>query len=783
MTELGSRYGYFDEDGDFIITNPKTPMPWTQILTNGRYGTVISQAGSGYSYYIDAEQSMISRWIQDLVKDDCGKYLYIKNIDTGDVRTVTFKPLMRNGVYSAKFSPGTASFRSVFDDYRCELSIFVPFQYDCEVASLTVENTSKKLLKLSLYSFLELNMGTSTDTHREFHKLFFDTEYCEKLNALITRKHLWTAGTNHWNDSYPWVVFHAASEKPSGYDSDKCSFLGMYADLKMPTAIAKGNCSQTSGKHIDAINALKLDLCINPGQSKTLSFFTGVASSATEVGEQIGKLASSDVNALLKHTKDEWKELLSRFNASLPDEDADMEALLNKWLPYQAIAGRLYARTGYYQLGGAYGYRDQLQDSLAALWLKPDITREQILLHASHQKSDGTVHHWWLPLSGMTPAERWSDDLLWLPFAVSEYLTFTGDKGILDTVVSYADEGEATIKEHCLLSITSVLSTLSPRGIPLILDGDWNDGLNALGRGRQGESFWMSEFLYHVVNRVLQTFDLTAEERHSLQKRALGVKDAFNAFAWNGYWFDRATDDHGKTLGGVGDNRIFLNPQNWAAISGISDTDRIAKAMAAVKRELISDYGPLLFKPPLTEPDSRIGYLSRYSPGSRENGGVYTHAAVWTMTAGAKLNDAALVDKVFDTLSPVRRSIADPDLYRAEPYVLPGNSDGPLSSAPGRAGWTWYTGSASWLYKSLIECLIGIKPREDFIRIQPCSLRSWKSAAVRFALRRGHYILKIRNPYGKPLNSNFILRLDGENRPDKTVPYLDDEHIIELIYS
>lgn len=783
MKKFSSRYGYFNDAGDFVISDVRTPMPWTQVLSNGDFGSIVSQAGSGYSFFKDAQQSLITRWVQDLVTDSYGKYYYIRNRLTGDISSFTFMPTKSDAEYSCVYAPGTATFMSKHEDFDTTLCLFVPFEYDCEIALLTVTNTTKAPLALSIFTYQELNMGTSLDVHREFHKLFFDSRFSEQHGAIITKKHLWTGGPNHWNDSYPWLVFHAATKEPSGHDTDKRSFLGMYGDVGLPSALKKGDSANRVGRSVDAINSLQIDINIPPSESCKLAVFTGVSENNERTMATIKGIQQEDMDDLLKRTQNRWRSLLGRFKASVPSEDADMEALLNSWLPYQAIAGRLFARTAYYQMGGAFGYRDQLQDSLVTLWLDPDITKKQILKHAEHQRNDGTVHHWWFPLNRGVPEERWSDDLLWLPFAVCEYVSFTGDTSILEISVPFADKGQATIKDHCLRSIKSVLEMLSPRGIPLILDGDWNDGLNALGKKRAGESFWMSEFLFHIMQCVLRTFPLSDDNRAFLEEHSRGIRKAFNDYAWNGEWFERATDDQGRVLGGRRDGRVFLNTQNWAVISEISDLKKTAKAFSIMKGKLITDYGPLLFSPPLDKPDSEIGYLSRYAPGSRENGGVYTHAAVWTIIAAAKMKDAELVDTVFNTLSPARRSSKDPDLYRAEPYVLPGNSDGPLSEQPGRAGWTWYTGSAGWLYRSLIEHLIGIRPTGKGISIAPSTQRRWKSASFSFTLRGGEYELRVKNPNEKTLDSDFSLKYDGEEIENKTVPYQKGKHIIELVYS
>lgn len=780
MKFFKTEYGYFDENGDYVVTNPKTPMPWINVLTNGRYGTVWSQSGSGYSFFTDASQSLITRWVQDLVRDDYGRYFYIRDDDTGEIYSAAFQPVQKDGVYRIRFAPGKIVFDTEYEKFSVATAIVVPLGDDGELINIRLKNKTRENLNLSIFSYFELNMGTNADVHREFHKLFFETEYVDEKNALISRKHLWTAGPNHWNDSYPYVVVHSASEKVKSFETDKRAFLGMYGTLREPRAVKKGICENSEGRHVDGMCSLHVETGLEGLKEKSINFFVGIGANEKTALDLAVKYNAADFEEISKEVSGYWEGLLGGFKADVPDRDLGF--LLNKWLPYQAVAGRLMARTAYYQMGGAYGFRDQLQDSLAALWLDPLLTERQILLHAAHQRRDGTVQHWWLPFSGASPEQRWSDDLLWLPFAVSEYVKHTGDFSVLGKKEPFADGGEATVKEHCVRSIRSVLSKRSPRGIPFILDGDWNDGLNGVGRRGKGESFWMSEFLYVVLKNAEKYFLPDESELEWLETASEEIREAFEKHAWNGGWFDRATSDDGRGLGGIEDGRIFLNAQTWAAISKITSPERRKAALEAVKSNLMTEYGPLLFSPPLTSPDENIGYLSRYSPGSRENGGIYTHAAVWTLWAAWNENDAGLAERSYETLSPIKRSQRDPDLYRAEPYVTPGNSEGPLSPESGKAGWTWYTGSAGWLYRSLIQYYIGINPSEDGISFSPCTKSRWKDAKFEFSIRRGRYFVEILNPKGRFLSEFREIRLDGEKTEGNLIPYLEGDHKVSVIY-
>lgn len=774
-----TKYGFFNGDGSFEIKDVQTPAPWINVLTNGKYGAVYSQVGSGYSFYIDASKSMLTRWNQDLVCDGYGKYFYILDEKTGELFSSTFMPLAREGDYSVIYSPGKVVFRSSFSDFSVEETAVVSIDHDVEMIKLELKNKTDEPLHLSVFSYFELNMGTVTDVHREFHRLFFETAFSG--NTLFSKKYLWTAGPKSWNSSYPFVLFHSSDKQICSYDTDKEAFLGMFGDLRRPVFLRKGYCENSAGRNVDGINSIHVRLDLAPFSSETIHFFIGVSEDEEKAREVSEKFQDSRFcEAQIEEVQDYWRTFLGRFKSELPDKD--LEFLLNSWLPYQAIAGRLMARTAYYQLGGAFGYRDQLQDSLAGLWLDPEITKKQIFLHAEHQKEDGTVQHWWFPFSNTGPSERWSDDLLWLPFAVCDYIEHTGDVHILKEEIPFLNGEKASIKEHCFRSIRSVLNSLSKRGIPLIFGGDWNDGLNGLGQKGVGESFWLSEFVYFILNRVLELFELNNAERMWIEESAGKIKDAFNRYAWNGEWFSRATSDDGKVIGGKDDKRVFLNAQNWAVISGISENEKLERAMKKVKDVLMTEYGPLLFHPPFTEIDEEIGYITRYAPGTRENGGVYTHAAVWTLWSAWLMDDRDLVEDVYAALSPILRYIRDPDVYRAEPYVTPGNSDGPYSPKKGKAGWTWYTGSAGWMYRLLIQCYLGIKPTKDGILFSPCMRKRWKEARVEFQIRGGSYVLEFSNPEGKELGDFKEILFNGERLEGRLIPYSSGANHVKILY-
>ncbi len=407
--------------------------------------------------------------------------------------------------------------------------------------------------------------------------------------------------------------------------------------------------------------------------------------------------------------------------------------MLNDWLRYQAISSRLWGRAGYYQQSGAFGFRDQLQDSQVWLTLDPARCREQIDLHARHQFADGSVVHWWHPLTEQGHVTRMTDDLLWLGFVTAAYVRETGDLGILDDPEPYLDDPEPRpLADHVDRAFERAFRRTSARGLPFIGGGDWNDGLSALGLEERGESVWLGEFLAGLLADWAEILRRrgAAGRADELAARGAAYAAAVEEHAWDGAWYRRATRDDGTWIGAAACDagRIYLNPQTWAILHDVAPPDRAARCLDAVEEHLVTDAGALLLAPAYRTPDETIGYITRYAPGLRENGGVYTHAAVWALAAAAKARRPALVARLLAALDPTAK---DPDRYAAEPYVLPGNVDGPDSPTPGRAGWTWYTGSAAWLPRVVAEWVLGVRPTWEGLRFAPCLPPHWPRAAMR----------------------------------------------------
>ena len=469
--------------------------------------------------------------------------------------------------------------------------------------------------------------------------------------------------------------------------------------------------------------------------------------------DEESRRALEDVTAL-------WRTRLAAHRMETPDPTFD--AVANDWIRYQAIAARLWGRCGYYQQSGAFGFRDQLQDSQVWLTIDPARCRDQIRLHAGHQFRDGSVLHWWHPLTEQGLVTKMTDDLLWLAFVSANYMKETGDFSILDDEAPFLDDaGAFALKEHVARAFQRVFMRTSPRGIPLIGAGDWNDGLSAMGLLEKGESVWLGHFLAGLLADWSEIHRRTGAPAlaDDFSARRVALVAALNAHGWDGSWYSRGTLDDGSVLGSAKNRvaKIFLNAQTWAILNDVAPPDRAAACLAAVKNHLVTEAGSLLLAPAFDRPIPGIGYITRYGPGLRENGGVYTHAATWAIAAAAKAKDAALVEKLLVAMHPGNK---DPERYVAEPYVLPGNVDGPASPHHGRAGWTWYTGSAAWLHRVVAEWVFGVRPGWDSLTIDPCLPPSWSRVRMVRPWRGG--TLEIEIARGEPAaGADVSVAVDG----------------------
>lgn len=753
MKLFRTKYGYFSDSGlEYVITRPDTPRPWVNVISNGDYGLVVSQTGSGYSWRTHASLNRINRWEQDLIKDEWGKFIYILDRESRQFWSAGWKPVCsRPESYRCRHGIGYTVIESSNAGIESSLLLFVAPDEPLEIWKLTLANTSKRVRKLSVASYMELGLGVAPDWHREFHKCFIETDFNKVLGAVFATNRLWEVPSErgHWNTHWPYVAFHACNLPVASYDCDKETFLGRYGNVAAPSAVVRGRPGKRTGKWTEPIASIFTNVTMRPNQSRSLYFVLGAADNRDHAVELVKKYKSpAAAEEAYRTVRARWEALLGTTKVETPYPAIDI--MLNVWLKYQAISGRLWGRTAYYQIGGAFGFRDQLQDSQIFLPIDPNETKMQLLLHAQHQFRDGTVYHWWHPLTEVGHRTAMTDDLLWLPYVVHSYLEETADFSILDEKTRFIDdETPATLYDHCVRAIDKVLQRFSERGLPLIGAGDWNDGLNAVGLAMRGESVWLGHFLHRILNDFSSVCERYGKYDRSevYRGRARELRAALNEQAWDGKWYYRATKDSGERLGSHTNEKgkIYLNAQTWSVISGVADQERAQLVMDAVKKHLECKAGPVLVHPAYTRADDTIGYLTRYSPGVRENGGVYTHAATWAVIAAALVDRSEQAYRVFSKINPINRGM-NPDEYTSEPYVTAGSIEGPASAYFGRGGWTWYTGSAAWAFRAAFDWILGIRASIDGLIIDPHIPKKWRQYTVTRKFRGATYIVTVRNP-------------------------------------
>lgn len=771
-----SRYGYFTEDGrEYIINTPFTPRPWGNVISNGDYGMMISQTGSGYSWRGNAGQNRITRSFQDLIKDNWGKYVYIRDLKRQTYWSAAYKPVMRPYQhYQVVHGVGYSRFVQRVEDIESVLTVFVAADAPLEVFQLRLTNHSNETRELDVTSYAEWLLGFAPDEHREFHKLFIETSADVSGQAVFARKCLWGFADDkgrHNNVSWPYTAFMAVSEPLKSFDCDKESFIGLYNNDDRPKAMFEPKLAGRTGRFTDAIAALQVAVSLQPGESKLVVFTLGAAEEGHEDADDlIRRFTSAEKSEqAFSAMRDFWSRFVDAEQVETPDDALNL--MTNIWAKYQAISCRLWGKSAFYQVSAGYGFRDQLQDSQVFLVSEPDYARRQLLLHAAQQFVEGDVLHWWFSMRGGGPRTNCSDDLLWLPFILNAYLEETADYTILDEMIPYLNGPAEPLYDHCKRAVERSFSRFSPRGIPLMGDHDWNDGLSAVGTLLRGESFWVAEFLYMILGSFIPLAQRRGDARFAQRCETVreSLKAALNRHGWDGEWYLQATTDDGLLLGSQEneEGKIFLMPNIWAVISGAAEEERAQTAMEAVTQYLLKDYGTLLNFPAFTRPRPDVGYVTRYAPGLRENGGVYTHAATWSVWAYALVGQPERAYEAYRRICPPNRS-ADIDTYKAEPYVTPGNIDGPLSEFYGRGGWTWYTGSAQWLHRVATHWILGIRPQEDGLLVEPSIPAHWQGFRVTRRFRGAVYQIEVDNPQhvnrgvrtvmvdGKPYSSNLL---------------------------
>ncbi|MBX5226258.1 glycosyl transferase [Rhizobium sp. NLR9b] len=790
--------GGFTPDGrEYVIAadgEAMTPMPWCNVIANPAFGCLTSESGLGYSWAGNSQLNRLTPWANDPVSDPPGEVVYFSDEQTGEFWTPTLLPLGHSSSVTASHGQGYSRYESTHGSLRQEMTVHVPDADPVKIVHLAIRNNGTDARRLTATYFVEWVLGTLRETAAGRIECEIDGE-----SGAIVARNLWDSGFSGK------LAFIASSAPPRSFTCDRREFLGINGSVSRPAGLEGSRLGGSVGCLLDPCAALMVEMTVPPGQGAELVFVLGQAGSRDEVrrlardyAEPAGARRSQAI------VSRQWDELLGSVTVRTPDAAFDL--MMNRWLIYQVLSCRVWARTGFYQSGGAYGFRDQLQDVAALVHCAPDETRAHILRAAARQFTEGDVQHWWHPPSGVGVRTRMTDDLYFLPYVVQHYVSTTGDHALLDERVSFVTspplsddqeesfgvprvtEENGTLYDHCCRALDRGLR-LGAHGLPLIGTGDWNDGMNKVGAQGKGESVWNGWFFL----TVLRSFATIASARGDEERvawcleRAEALRASLEAEAWDGSWYRRAYFDDGTPLGSHLNDECQIDaiPQAWAVISGVADAGRASTAMQAVWERLVRPEDKLiqLFHPPFDKGTLQPGYIKGYVPGIRENGGQYTHAAAWVALATAMLGEADRAFELWSMLNPINHSLSAEDAarYMVEPYVVSADVYGAFPHT-GRGGWTWYTGSASWLYRVGLEAILGIRRQGDQLSVQPCIPSHWPGYEADLRFGSATYSIKVRRDPASG-RGHRLLSADGEDLTAQSVPLEDDgkNHQIQLV--
>jgi cyclic beta-1,2-glucan synthetase len=788
--------GGFTRDGrEYVITttrNQMTPAPWVNVLANHSFGTIISESGSANTWSENAHEFRLTPWGNDPVSDASGEAFYLRDEQNGRFWSPTLLPCPGRMPYVARHGFGYSVFEHTEDGIRSELWVYIAVDASIKFAAFRVRNDSGRSRRLSLTGYVELVLADL----RPRSMMHVTTEIDPLTGALFARNPYSTEFSNR-------IAFFDVNDRSSTFTCDRTEFLGRNGTLASPEAMLRSQLSGRVGAGMDPCAAIQVAFDLAEGQEREIIFTLGTGRNANDGRDVMQRFRGpAAARRALEEVWQYWNQTLGAVHVETPDSSINF--LINGWLLYQTLACRFWARSGYYQPGGAFGFRDQLQDVMALIHAEPRLAREHLLLSAGHQFRDGDVQHWWHPPSGRGVRTRCSDDYLWLPLVASRYVVATGDTGVLDEPIHFLDgrpvrteedsyydlparsDDIASLYEHCVRAILRGLR-FGEHGLPLMGSGDWNDGMNLVGKNGKGESVWLGFFLYEVLMRFSDVARMRGDTAFSerCQNEAATLRQNIERNAWDGGWYRRAYFDDGTPLGSSinAECRIDSIAQSWSVLSGAGEGQRPRTAMNAVDEHLVRRNKMLiqLLDPPFDQSALDPGYIKGYVPGVRENGGQYTHAAIWAAMAFAVLGDGQRAWELLALINPVNHG-SSPDAiaaYQVEPYVVAADVYA-LPPHTGRGGWTWYTGSAGWMYRLILESLLGLRLDMDKLYFAPHFPDAWNTFKVHYRYRETvFHIVVVRAHAG-----NSGVTLDGVEQAGTFVPLVDDrkEHAVEVRY-
>ena len=795
---LGNGLGGFTPDGgEYVITTlagQATPVPWANVLANPNFGTVISESGGAYTWSENAHEFRLTPWHNDPVTDASGEAIFLRDEESGHFWSPAPLPSRGAGAYVARHGFGYSVFEHTEDGISSELWVYVAIDASVKFSVLKVRNASGRPRRLSATGYVEWVLGDL----RPKTTMHVITEVEARSGALLAR--------NPFNTEFPdRVAFFDVDGSGRSVTGDRTEFLGRNGALHHPAAMTRARLSGRVGAALDPCGAVQAPFDLADGQEREVVFKLGVGRNAAEAGSLVqrfrGPAAAQDA---LDAARAHWKRMLGTVQVETPD--ATVDVLANGWLLYQTVACRLWARSGYYQSGGAFGFRDQLQDVMALVHADAPLMREHLIRCAGRQFVEGDVQHWWHPPSGRGVRTRCSDDYLWLPLATARYVKVTGDSGVLDESISFLEgrpvnpeddsyydlpgrSGEsADLYQHCVRAIVHGLH-YGAHGLPLMGSGDWNDGMNRVGIRGAGESIWLGFFLCSVLKEFAEVAQLKGDSSFAGRCEAEGteLRQNLERHGWDGKWYRRAYFDDGTPLGSASNVECQIDSvaQSWSVLSGAGDPKRSRLAMNAVDERLVRrDHALIqLLDPPFDRSDLDPGYIKGYAPGVRENGGQYTHGAIWSAMAFAAMGDRKRAWELTTMINPVNHARTPEGMatYKAEPYAIAADVYA-LAPHTGRGGWSWYTGSAGWMYRLIVESLLGVTLAKDCLHFTPCLPIDWAGFKMQYRYRETTYDIAVRQTLvgAAARISPASVTVDGVAQPDGLVHLVDDRAVHQV---